>query len=339
MDGAGGEAIAHARVVEALARAAHGRFEVAVCFLGQPGLLIERLRAQGLDVSHAPYAGRRDSAGALRLVRVLRTADAQIVHQHTLGASVAWLARLATSARSVVHVHGVVSEQGLPLDLRRHARPAHLMIANSRAVATELGGQATVVYASARALPAPASPPAGPPVLGLAGRLAPIKGVEHALRALAHLRDHVPHARLEIAGTGELAGELQAQANSLGIGDRVTFLGWQDDLEPLFRRWHVVLQPSHYEGFGLTALEAMGAGVPVIASNVGGLPEVVEHGVTGLLVPAGDAAAIASAAEQLLTDEPRRRAMSHAAHRRVVERFSEERMATQVGTIYEELLR
>lgn len=247
MGGAGAESIAHAHVVGALARAAHGRFEVAGCFVGQRGPLIERLRAQGLDVTHAPYAGRRDSAGTLRLLRVLRASDAQIVHQHMLGATVTWLARLGTSARSVVHVHGAVSEEGVPLDLGRHARPAHLMIANSRAVARELGGSVTVVYPSARALPVPVSPPVGPPVLGIAGRLAPIKGVEQALRALAHLRERLPDARLEIAGAGELASDLQAQAHSLELGDSVAFLGWQDNLEPLFRRWHVVLQPSLHD--------------------------------------------------------------------------------------------
>jgi glycosyltransferase involved in cell wall biosynthesis len=166
------------------------------------------------------------------------------------------------------------------------------------------------------------------------------KGVIYAVRALAML-PRKTNAHLYIVGGPPAPPRLApTEAARLGIADRVTVIGRvpRDELARWYRRTQILLSPSLYEGFGLPAAEAMASGTPVIASDGGSLPEVVADGETGLVVPAGDAAALADAIGGLLAAPDRCRAMGEAGHRRVIERFTWARTAAATEALYREVL-
>jgi glycosyltransferase involved in cell wall biosynthesis len=164
-------------------------------------------------------------------------------------------------------------------------------------------------------------------------RLDPRKGLGVLLRAMAEL----PDMRLVVAGEGFERDQLGLLAHQLDIEDRVDLLGYREDVPRLLACCDVFVQPSLNEAFGLGALEAMCASRPVIASDVGGTPELVTHGVTGTLVPAGDSAALAAAIRHVLADQGPTATMVQAA-RRLADSYSLQRMTDAVTDLYEELL-
>jgi glycosyltransferase involved in cell wall biosynthesis len=178
----------------------------------------------------------------------------------------------------------------------------------------------------------------GVPRLAIVGRLIPIKGHEVLLRALATIRNDVPEVTLDVAGDGPLDEELRATAARLGLDDSVTFLGRVAPVSSAFERAQIVVVPSFGEGFGLVALEAMERGRPVIASAVGGLPEIVDDGRTGVLVSPGDADALATAIRELLREPARAEALGRAGRARAVEQFSQERCTDRIETLYRSAL-
>jgi N-acetyl-alpha-D-glucosaminyl L-malate synthase BshA len=150
-----------------------------------------------------------------------------------------------------------------------------------------------------------------------------LKRVGDAVRALAILRESREVA-LVLVGEGPERPQVQALAAELGVADRVVCLGALSRFAQWLACADLFLMPSETESFGLAALEALACGVPVIASEVGGLPEVVRHGETGLLVPPADPGALASAIAELLDDEPRRRRLGAAARADALQRFAPE---------------
>jgi glycosyltransferase involved in cell wall biosynthesis len=165
------------------------------------------------------------------------------------------------------------------------------------------------------------------------------KGVVYAIRTLAILPPEA--ARLYIVGGP--AGEprvASAEARRLGVEDRVTIVGrvMQNELAGWYRRAQIVVSPSLYEGFGLPAAEAMACGTPVVASDGGALPEVVADGETGLIVPAGDARALADALGDLLADPARCVELGTAGYRRVIDKFTWPRTAERTEALYGEVL-
>jgi glycosyltransferase involved in cell wall biosynthesis len=177
--------------------------------------------------------------------------------------------------------------------------------------------------------------PAETPLVGMVCRLIEQKGVSYALRAFAQIAGQFPGAHVVIAGDGALRRALEAEARSLGIGERVHFLGWREDTPHILAALDVLLMPSLWEGFGLVMLEAMAQAVPIIGSAVSAIPEVVVDGETGLLVPPRDAEALALALAQLLGDEAGRRHMGLMGQDRVETRFSVEQMVTATLGVYE----
>ena len=139
-------------------------------------------------------------------------------------------------------------------------------------------------------------------LLGMVCRLVEQKGIPYALEATRRIRSEFPAAHLVIAGDGEKAAELRRLASALGIADRVHWLGWRSDAADLMAAFDVLLAPSLWEGFGLVLLEAMSRRVPVIASRVSAIPEVVLHGETGILIEPRDVDALAKAIARLLND-------------------------------------
>jgi glycosyltransferase involved in cell wall biosynthesis len=161
------------------------------------------------------------------------------------------------------------------------------------------------------------------------GRLIPIKGLDVLLRAFAQAREQVPGLTLEIAGAGPLEAELRAAAP-----DGVTFLGRVSPVGPLLERSAVVVVPSRGEGFGMVALEAAERGRAAIVSRVGGLPEIVADGETGLVVAPEDDTELAEAILALARDPERVRTLGVAARQRAVSSFSPEAAVDGVERVY-----
>jgi L-malate glycosyltransferase len=166
----------------------------------------------------------------------------------------------------------------------------------------------------------------------------PVKRVLDCIRILAEVRKHTP-ARLLMVGDGPDRGPAEQLVRQLNLTPHVSFLGKQNHVERLIPLAHVLLMPSEMESFGLVALEAMACGVATVTTNVGGVPELITHGVNGFMEAVGDIAAQASRAVELLTDEALHRRITAAGRARAMEQFSTERIIPQYEQYYEEVLR
>lgn len=170
------------------------------------------------------------------------------------------------------------------------------------------------------------------PVLVLAAMLRAEKGHEVLLRSLARIRAAHPEIRCVLAGEGPQRGRIDALIAELGLSDRVFLAGFLDNVAPLLKRADVVVVPSLAEPLGMTQIEALALGVPVLASRVGGIPETVAHEQTGLLVPPGDVDAWEAALRQALVQPERLRAMADRGRHDVRQRFSIETNLTCLMT-------
>lgn len=176
-------------------------------------------------------------------------------------------------------------------------------------------------------------------VAGTVSRLFKEKGHKHLLNAAAQLLPRHPQLRLLIVGTGDERVNLEAQAKDLGISERVTFTGFYIDIAGAFRAMDVFVQPSiDAEGFPTAVLEAQAAGLPVIASDIGGTKETMSVGVTGMLVPPGDEATLAAALEDLFVHPDNRNAMAAAARPWIESQFTMADMLRKMGETYHEAM-
>jgi glycosyltransferase involved in cell wall biosynthesis len=264
------------------------------------------------------------------------------------------LARLLNLPTSPFFNHMIASSKLVTLAQRRLASTTAIGVASSRAVQDWAcaryglplervqvvypghdGGRFAVPPTAAR--DALGLPP-GAPVIAMIGRLVSAqKGQDLLLRAMSEIRRHCPEALLLIVGDGPDRAALESLARKLGLAAAVRFFGHRDDIPAFLAASQVVAVPSVVaEAFGLTALEGMAAGRPVVAFASGGLPELIRHGETGFLVPKGDVAGLASAIQQLLTD-PARRERLGAAGRRVAAGFTTEARVDALSDIYERI--
>ena len=161
----------------------------------------------------------------------------------------------------------------------------------------------------------------------------PVKRLQDVVRIFARVRERLP-ARLVLVGDGPERAVAEREVEALKVGKYVRFLGKVEDVAQVLRWADLYLLPSDVESFGLSALEAMATGVPVVGTNTGGLPEVVEHGVTGFLAPPGDVGAMAAGALDLLGDEARWTAASLAARERA-QAFATERVVPMYERFYQ----
>jgi glycosyltransferase involved in cell wall biosynthesis len=178
----------------------------------------------------------------------------------------------------------------------------------------------------------------GVPRLLCVGRLIPIKGHIVLLRAFAAARQELPELELDIAGRGPLEPALRAVARELGVGDAVRFLGHVTPIQSAIENSAVVVVPSMGEGFGMVALEAMERARPVIAASIGGLGEIVRDGVTGLLVPPGEAEPLAAAIVRVASDPRLARAMGEAGRQRALTRFLQSFCTERTELLYTDAL-
>lgn len=175
------------------------------------------------------------------------------------------------------------------------------------------------------------------PLVGVFSRLNRMKGVEYFLDAVAILKDTFPEARFLIVGDGGGRKELEEHSALLNLQDRVIFTGFRTDVPDLLCESAVSVLPSLSEGLSNSLLESMASGIPVVATRVGGNPEIVEHESSGLLVPVKDASALADAIGALLANPSRAAQLGEAGQRRVQEMFSIERSIHEVEGLYERL--
>lgn len=175
-------------------------------------------------------------------------------------------------------------------------------------------------------------------VIGTLARLEPEKGVDLLIRAFARVRTAVPRARLVIAGSGSQEKKLRALAEELGCAPAVIFAGFVREVGDYLASLDIYAQPSRAEAFGLGVTEAMSMGLPVVASRVGGLPEQVLDGDTGLLVPSDDAEALGEALRKLAEDAGARKKMGAAARKRHAEYLSEGQLIRHTQDVYDEAM-
>ena len=178
----------------------------------------------------------------------------------------------------------------------------------------------------------------GARLIGIVGRIFPIKNHRLFLEAAARVAAEERSARFVVVGDGALRPEMEAHARSLGIGDRVTFTGWRRDLPRIYPDLDVLVVSSKNEGTPVSAIEAMASGCPVVATRVGGLPDLIEDGETGHLVPSEDAPALVAAILRVLREPDAARRLAEAARADVRERFRAERLIGDMERLYSELL-
>jgi glycosyltransferase involved in cell wall biosynthesis len=346
-----------------------------VCGLPGPheGDMSYLLEAAGVQPVILPEMGRdvaplADTATLARLVRLMRQFRPHVVHTHTAKAgAVGRLAARLAGVPVVVHTfHGhVFSAYFGAFQSRMAARTERALalmsdrlITLSERLRREIASYGVAPLEKIEVVPlgldlARFAPPGGvprgrlreslglaadDPLIGSVGRLVPVKDHDLFLRAAQVLRRGGSQARFVIVGDGELRGRLEAQARELGLGDVVFFTGWRRDLPEVYADLDLLVNTSRNEGTPVAVIEAMAAGVPVIATAVGGVPDVVADGVTGTLVPGGDVEALARALAERLAQPAETRRMADAAQAEALERFSVRQLLCNLDELYRRLL-
>jgi len=178
-------------------------------------------------------------------------------------------------------------------------------------------------------------------LVGIVGRLAPVKNHVLFIDAIKLLRDDNPDLNVKflVIGDGKLKGKLEDRVLAAGLADWVLFIGWRDNMPEIYAELDIVVLTSMNEGTPLCLIEAMSSQRAVIATQVGGLPDLIKHRKTGLLVKLNDATQLKCALDLLLNDSELRAKLGQAACKFVRERYSKERLINDVETLYQELLR
>jgi len=290
---------------------------------------------------------------AARVIERVRAARPDLLHTHLVHADL--YGALAARVTGVPFVSSRHNDDRYLLGPFRHvdrafASGARRLVAISHAVRRFLAAAGlpeekllTIHYgldrlpgAPSELSPAEAGVPDGVPLLLAIGRLTPQKDHTTLLEAFATVRGRHPDAVLAILGIGPLAAATRSHARSLGIGEAVVLPG-RLEIRDWLERADVFVHTSRWEGFGLVLLEAMLAALPVVATRVSAVPEIVAEGETGLLVAPGDAERLARALGSLLDEPERARALGAAGRVRASQRFSVARMAERTVALYESL--
>jgi glycosyltransferase involved in cell wall biosynthesis len=328
-----------------------GRRSLVAC-LDAPGALAARARGGGAEVVLLPRRRGADPLLVLRLAAWLRRQGVGVLHTHSLDPMFhgGLAARLAGVPVRVHTQHNVMLAGYGPLDRLKFSLAARACTAvvsvsdevDRHVAAAGVAARKRAVVLNGVDVAALGSAPGARggavedgPIVGTVARLVPEKGQQRLLEAFARLRQEHPRARLVIAGDGPLRPQLAAEARRLAVDPAVSFLGFQEQVPQVLAGLDIFALSSLTEGIPLALLEAMGSGLPVVATAVGGVPEVVVDGESGLLVPPDDAAALALALSRLARDAGLRERLGAAARRRVLERFSLSAAARAYARIYD----
>ncbi|MBI2483143.1 glycosyltransferase [Candidatus Uhrbacteria bacterium] len=334
--------------LELARRLPRDRFSVEVVAVVRGGPLEEEFRALGIPTTVIGKTTKWGWSTIEQLRAHLVAQQPDVVHTHLFGGDT-WgrVAAIRAGVRCIVSTeHNINVDEGIGkrfvkrvlaryttrivavsdavrvASMRRDGIPSRLLTVIPNGVDTE------------QFRPAPASAHATVQLLTV-GRLVPQKGHDVLMDAMAILRDELPHVVLDVVGDGPRRAALESHVRAYGLAERVRFLGMRRDLPDQYHRADIAVFPSRWEGFGIAAAEAMSCGIPVIATRVDGLAEVVVPDVTGLLVPANDPVALAQAIRALAQDRARRLLLGAAGRRRVLECFDIRNVVRRYGEFYE----
>jgi glycosyltransferase involved in cell wall biosynthesis len=353
--------------VELTKRLSPDRFDRTLCATRWDAELASRptrtmvrkeLESHGVKFVGLPRSSAVDLASFRPLVQLLRREKVDILHSHKFGSNV-WGVLLGGVARTpVVIAHEQTwSYEGKPirrfLDRELVARRADAFICVSREDRRRMieieGIDPHRIILVPNAIPTAPRPRGnrikrqlgiedGDPVIGTVCVLRPQKSLDVLLRAGALLTEEFPRLRILIAGTGPDANKLKAIAGELGLNETVVeFLGKRTDVPDVLAAFDVAVSSSRFEGTPLAVMEWMEAGLPIAATRVGGVPELIEDGVHGLLVEPGDAQALAAAVARLLRDRSAAAEMGTRARERRRREFDIDVTARRIETLYEDL--
>jgi glycosyltransferase involved in cell wall biosynthesis len=326
--------------------------------VAHPAGELRRRAAEGLDFVPLAPSHELDLKAGWKLSRLLNRLRPDIVHAHDPHA--VSTAALAVSMSTAQPVPPLVASRRVDFHLKKNSfsqwkyRQVRTFITASGAIARILRadgippGQIVTVHegidAERIAHIEPASVhaafwlPTHAPLIGNIGALVPHKGQRHLVDAAASVLRDVPDARVVILGEGELRGSLEHQVKALHLEKHVLLPGFRDDVLALLKGFDVFVMCSETEGLGTSILDAMACGKPVVGTRTGGIPEVIEDGVTGLLVEPRDSQSLADAITTLLKDEALRTRMGAAGLARVREQFTVDRMVAGTLADYEQVL-
>ena len=340
-----------------LLRLDRSRYDVRALSLSA-GSAVQRLRALGIPVE---VLDATDDEDAVReLAGWLRRNEIDLVHAHMFRAEVigtrAAIAAGTPVIMATVHSSRVRSPADIALLASLTPRMDRLIVPSAsiehkvRAEGRDGARFAVIpngVDLSRFATPIPECRmrdefgiPRTAPLVGVVARMEPEKGHRYLIDAMPMILDAAPDAWLAIVGEGSEADALRAQAASLGrsVSERIVFTGRREDVSALTADLTVAVLPSLREAQGISILEAMARRRPVVASAVGGIPEVITDGLDGLLVPVADPAALAAAVGSLLADPVLRERIGDAGYRTVAERFSIDAQVKRIEVVYDEEL-
>lgn len=339
----GGDVAGGQIVALRLARAARERGHEVSFVSPTDGAFVELARGEGFAVTILPLGGSLDVRALMRLTRAIRRADVLHTHAHFSLNVLGRLAGRLSGARVVAHMHIANAFRGdwgrfvqVVLD-NATARLCHAIVAVSDATRESLVRQGypgrrvvTIHNGIEPAAPVEAVRLADGPIVLEVARLAEVKGQKSLIRALAHLDATAVLVGRDLEADGRYEQELRRDAADA----RVVFAGYRDDVPALLAGCDVFCLPSSMEGLPLVVLEAMAHGKPVVATRVGGTPELVADGETGLLVEPGDEDALAGALGELLRDPERARHMGEAGRARVRAEFDADALTARVLSLY-----
>lgn len=334
------------------------RYRAILC-LFRPGWIQEHTENRGVRTYVIPTQGMFDWRWVLRVKRLLKDEHVDLIHAHEFDANVQGTFVAALSGVPLVAtVHG---KNYFWEKLRRRlayqwvSRNATMVAVSENLkqfIVEKVGvdsGHVKVVYNGVDLLPhcGPADIdqcrkeldlPTGDQIVGVVGNLYPVKGHQYLIAAIPAVLAKCPNTTFIFAGRGQLEGELKEQAHQLGVAQKVRFLGLRQDIPRILAVLHAFVLPSLSEGLSLAILEAMVAGKPVIATDVGGNPELVEDSETGYLVPSQNSQALADRLISLLMNRDRALQFGKVGQLRAQGQFSLRTMVREYQAIYDQCI-
>jgi glycosyltransferase involved in cell wall biosynthesis len=344
------------------------RYAPTVCVLSvrQGNMNADEIRQSGIDVELIPVRRLLDPQGFKRLKQHLRARQPAIVHTHLdfstiLGGTacrrlgIPHVATLHTMEQPPRHSRAMWRQRFFYRSLNRSCdqvisvsqsvREHHLTRSglDPGKVVTIHNGIDTQPFtcrnqAEREAVRRSLNIPSDAPVITAVAVLRPAKGVQHLIDALPTMMQAVPEIRLLVVGSGPNEPALRTQAGALGVAERITFTGHRDDVPRLLTASDLFVLPTLRDSLPTVIIEAMAAGTPVVASDVGGVSEMIEDGVTGLLVPPSDPSKLADACLRLLNQPKLSSSIAQAARHAANQRFGIDVHVKRVTEVYEKLL-
>lgn len=307
------------------------------------------LAPMGVEANLAPAVALRPGAVS-SLVREMKRGGYDLVHCHGFqGGAVGRAAAALAKKPAIVTIHNTLQVGGAVNFCARFAEnwlrtrtacwvTVSNFLRNYAWTVLGIPAERTEVVPNGIDLPGEIPSWYSRPTVGIVARLVPTKGVDVFLQAIQLLRPEIPELSAVVIGAGPERDNLEFLCHRLGLGKVVKFMGHRDDVPRLLRQMAVFVLPTRSEGLGISLMEAMALGVPVVATGVGGVPELVRHRFTGLLVPEDDTNAIARSVRQILGDRETAENLRRGAYKHLAENYSTAAMLKRTLQLYGRVL-